>query len=109
MKFSRSLFLVTAALAGAAFAQQSPSEVTDAEIARYKVTAQMGCREPGLARGDPQDRIDAFCNCILTTLEKNLKRTEWQQLYFYSHTKQDVEERVVLEPHIKGLAVCRGK
>jgi hypothetical protein len=102
-------FFVAAGLAGAAFAQQSPSEVTDAEIARYKQTAQQGCREPGMARGDPQEMIDAFCNCILATLEKNLKRTEWQQLYFYSLKKQDVEERVVLEPHIKGLAVCRGK
>jgi hypothetical protein len=100
-------FLAAIAFAGAAFAQQSPAEVTDAEIARYKSTAQKGCREAGLARSDPQERIDIFCNCVLATLEKTMKRAEWQQAYFYSLKNQEAEERAVLDPHVKNLGVCR--
>ena len=100
-------FLAAVTFAGAAFAQQSPSEVTDAEIARYKATAQKGCRDAGLARNDPQERIDTFCNCVISTLEKTMKRTEWQQAYFYSMKNQEAEEKTVLDPHVKNLGVCR--
>ena len=104
------LVLVTAALAaGAALAQESPAEVTDGEIARYKALAQKSCREPGLARGDPQEKVDTFCNCVIATLEKNLKRTEWQQLYFYSQKNQEEQEKIVLAPQVKHLIACRGK
>ena len=100
-------FLAAVTFAGAAFAQESPSEVTDAEIARYKATAQKGCRDAGLARSDPQERVDAFCNCVLATLEKTMKRTEWQQASFYSMKNQEAEEKAVLDPHFKNLTVCR--
>ena len=100
-------FLAAVTFAGTVFAQQSPSEVTDAEIARYKATAQKGCRDAGLARNDPQERVDTFCNCVLATLEKTMKRTEWQQAYFYSMKNQEAEEKGVLDPHVKNLGVCR--
>ena len=57
MKVPGFAFFVAAGLAGAAFAQQSPSEVTDAEIARYKQTAQQGCREPGMASNCPNGAL----------------------------------------------------
>jgi hypothetical protein len=107
LKFLRFVFLFAAALAGAALAQESPSEVTDGEIAKYKAIARKACREPGIARGDPQESIDSFCNCIMTTLEKNLKRPEWQQLYFYSIKNQMEQELEVLTPHRRNLAGCR--
>ena len=110
MRRARFLLVAAAALAGVALAQESPSEVTDGEIAKYKAVVQKGCREPGLARGDPQEYVDKFCNCILATLEKDVKRAEWQQLYFYSFKQKDEDqEKVILAPHIKGLAVCKGK
>ena len=109
MKSLRFVFLFAAALAGAALAQDSPSEVTDGEIAKYKAIARQASREPGIARGDPQESIDSFCNCIMTTLEKNLKRPEWQQLYFYSIKNQMEQELEVLTPHRRNLAGCRPK
>ena len=107
MNRPRLVFLIAASFAGAALAQESPSQVTDGEIAKYKAIAQRACREPGMARGDPQGAIDTFCNCVMTTLEKNLKRAEWQQLYFYSIKNQMEQELDVLAPHKKDLAGCR--
>ena len=107
---ARVLLAAAAALAGIAGAQESPSDVTDGEIQKYKALVQKGCREPGLARGDPQEYVDRFCNCVLATLEQNLKRAEWQQLYFYSFKQQNEDqEKMILAPHVKGLAVCKGK
>jgi hypothetical protein len=100
--------LLAAALASPLHAQDAPSEVTDAEIARYKATAQTGCRESGMARGDPSVKVDAFCNCVLESLNKTMKRPEWQQAYFYSLSKDEDGEKKVLAPHVQNLAVCRG-
>ena len=109
MKARAALFFIAAALGGAAYAQESPSEVTDGEIARYKATAQKGCRDAGMSRGDPQDRVDTFCNCMLQTLEKSMKRTEWQQAYFYAFKNEEARENAVLEPHVKQIAVCQSQ
>jgi hypothetical protein len=107
LKLRAALLFAAAAFAGLAFAQESPSEVTDGEIARYKATAQKGCRDAGMARGDPQERVDTFCNCVLKTLEQSMKRTEWQQAYFYSIKNEEARENAVLEPHVKQLAACQ--
>jgi hypothetical protein len=107
LKASAAAFLLAAALSGAAGAQDAPSEVTDNEIARYKATAQQGCRESGMARGDPQAKIDAVCSCVLESFEKNLKRTEWQQAYFYALRKQEQQEQAVFDPHRGRLEACR--
>ena len=107
MKASAVGFLLAAALASPLHAQNDPSEVTDGEIARYKETAQAACRESGMARGDPQTGINAFCNCVLETLSKSMKRTEWQQAYFYSLKKQQPEEQAVYAPHRASLEGCR--
>ena len=37
-----------------------------------------------MARGDPQAKVDAFCNCVLRSLEKTMKRRVAAGVYFYS-------------------------
>lgn len=99
-------FFAALALAGAVHAQQSSSEVTDAQIAKYKKSAYAACREPGIKRGDPEARVDAFCSCMIATLEKSMKRTEWQQAYFYSLKKDNAREGAVVAPHAAGIKQC---
>ena len=96
-------------LAGPAIAQQEPSEVTDGEIAKYKRIAVAACTDGGVARGDPKEKVDAFCECLIDTLNKSMTRAEWQQAYFYSMKKQDKDEANVLSPHVSKLAQCRAK
>jgi hypothetical protein len=90
-------------------AQKEPSEVTDKEIARYKASAKDACMQPGLARGDPEDKVEAFCSCMLDTLNKSMSRSEWQQAYFYSLKQQPDDERRVVGPHLSNLDACRPK
>jgi len=107
LKAAAAGFVVAVALASAAGAQDAPSEVTDAEIARYKATAQSSCRQGRMARGDPQARVDAFCTCVLQSLEKTMKRPEWQQAAFYSMKNDESAEKKILAPHVQDLGFCR--
>ena len=90
-------------------AQEASSEVTDAEIAGYKVTVKKACMDPGLARGDPPERVEAFCSCVVEVLEKSMTRSEWQQAYFYSRREDAAEEKRIVGPHFSKLQVCRPK
>lgn len=107
MKSSSLAVLIAVAWGGAAYAQQSPAEVTDGEIAKYKKAAYAGCRDPGIARGDPEAQIDAVCSCFIKSIEKTMKRTEWQQAYFYWLKEQETEAKAVLAPHVQNLGHCR--
>ena len=107
MKTRIATLLFCVGLSAFAFAQKEPSEVTDKEIERYKATAKNACMEPGLAKGDPRERVDALCSCILAALSKSMSRSEWQQAYFYSLRNQPEEERKVLAPHFPRPEQCR--
>ena len=98
--------LMCAAFSSALLAQNAPSAVTDKDIERYKAAAKNACMEPGLAKGDPKERVDALCSCIIGGLEKTMSRAEWQQAYFYSMRKRPEDERKVLAPHLPKPEVC---
>ena len=103
----RSLALLLAALISAPVAaQKEPAEVTDGEIAKYKALAASSCHEAGTKQGDPKEKVDAFCGCLVATINKTMTRAEWQQAYFYSLKGQSKEERQVLDPHLKNVGVC---
>jgi len=102
-------FALAASHAAVTFGQNEPSEVTDKEIARYQATARDGCVQAGLSRGDPKERVEAFCGCMLDTLMKSMSRSDWQQAYFYSLKQQADDERRVVTPHLAKLDACRPK
>jgi hypothetical protein len=104
---TRTLFVLLAfALAGPVHAQKKPAEVTDAEIAKYKATAKGGCMDAGKQKGDPADKADAFCTCLIEYLDKNMTHSEWQRVYVYSMNKQSAEESSVLSPHLTTFRGC---
>ena len=104
--FSRRLLLVALVVSGAADAQSSLFEVTDAQIAKYKTDAYEGCREPGIKRGDAEPRVNAFCSCVIATLEKSMKPVEWQQATFYALKNDEVRHRSVIDPYRANLKSC---
>jgi hypothetical protein len=107
MKTHAAGLVLCAVFSASAVAQQQPSEVTDKEIERYKAAAKNACMEPGIARGDPREKVDAVCSCVIGALSKSMSRSEWQQAYFYSTRKQADDERKVIAPHLPKPEVCR--
>ena len=107
MKLRATMLALCLGLAAPAGAQKSPAEVTDAQIKEYKATAESGCREGGKTRGDPPEKVNAFCKCMTGVFEKNMTKSEWQQVYFFSKNKQAADEENVLGPHMSKLRACR--
>ena len=107
MKLRTFAILLACAIGGSAWAQKTTSNVTEAQIADYKRAAQTACREGGKQQGDPEAKVEAFCGCMLETLNKNMTPAEWRQVVAYSRNNQEREEREALTPHLKKLDVCR--
>ena len=100
MKLRFSAVLLACVFSASAFAQKEPAEVTDGEIAKYKVAAETECRVGAAGKGDPAD-IAAFCSCLFASLDKTMTRPEWQQVYFYANGGEGARARQVLDPHLK--------
>ena len=100
------MLLLCTLFAGPAFAQKGPSQVTDAQIKTYKAKAQKQCTEAGTAQKDPPEKVNAFCKCMVATLEKNVSRDEWKQLAFYSNEGRTADEINVLGPHRAKIKEC---
>ena len=107
MKLRIVAVLLACAVAGSAWAQKTTSQITEAQIADYKRAAQTACRDGGKQQGDPEAKVEAFCGCMLETLNKDMTPAEWRQVVAYSQNNQEREEREALMPHLKKLDVCR--
>lgn len=105
MKLRLSAVLLACAVSAIAYAQKEPAEVSDGEIAKYKVSAETECRVGATGKGDPAD-VAAFCSCLFVSLNNTMTRAEWQQVYFYANKGEGARAREVLDPHLK-KAECR--
>jgi hypothetical protein len=101
------LLVACGAAALPAIAQTAASQVTEAQIAEYKRTAGTACREGGKKQGDPEDKVEAFCSCLMQSLDKTMSATEWRQAVVYSRSKEATRERDLLMPHVKKLEGCQ--
>ena len=106
MKLSPLTLVLACALSLPAGAQKT-AEVTDVHIAAYKATAQKSCVDGGKKQGDPDDRVQAFCGCMMTVLNKNLTPADWQQLVALSRDNRADEELKVLAPSLRQLDTCK--
>lgn len=100
-------FLIACALTTTAGAQKAAGEATEVQIAAYKVAAQKACVEGGKKQGDTDDKVKAFCGCMITVLNKNLTPSEWQQVVTFSRDNRPEDELKVLAPSLKQLDVCK--
>ena len=107
MKLSTPLYLAVLGWQ-CTFAQDTPTEVTDEQIASYQQGIETGCRGAGLRKGDPLDRVDAFCTCVMKVLRSELTPAEWRQAYFHAARHEEKEERAVMAPHLQSVATCGG-
>jgi hypothetical protein len=107
MKIRTLTALLACAIAGSAWAQKTASDVTDAQIADYKRTAEAACRDGGKQQGDPQAKVEAFCGCMIETLTKNMTPGEWKKVVGYARNNQPKEEREALTPHLEKIDACR--
>jgi hypothetical protein len=107
MKLSRLSCLVLLAWP-CAFAQETPAQVTDAQVDFYQRGIEAGCKDAGRRHGDPVEQVDSFCNCVVKTLKAEVTAMEWRQAYFHSVRHEADAEQTVMAPHMSHLGACRG-
>jgi hypothetical protein len=90
-------------------AQQSAAQVTDAQVSNYKRVAAESCREGGKKQGDPEEQVNAFCGCLMDTLDKSMSAAQWREVVSYSLNKQPEQEAKVLTPHLAKAKACAPK
>lgn len=101
-----SFLFCSAVLASGALAQNSPADVTDAQVRKYKAAAEEGCIESGKQRGDPQAQVSQFCKCMTGVFEKGLTASEWKQAVYFHLQNRAAEESNVFGPHAAKLRTC---
>ena len=106
MKLRSAILVICSVLAAPAAAQKTPSDVTDAQIRDYKRAAEKSCYDTGKSRGDPPEKVNAFCKCLTGTFEKSMTKAEWQSAFYYSINKREKEEANVFGPHATKLRSC---
>ena len=110
----RTLLLCLAAMLALLFAaearpQTDPAAVSDSMIEMYKFGVLTGCRNRGREVGDPAEQVEAFCGCMIKTLNEVVSKGEWQRAIVLSLNKQEAEEMQVFTPHLPKLVHCRTK
>jgi len=103
-------FLLTIAIClatSSTHAQESPTEVTDAQISLYQMGLELACKNSGRRRGDPPEKVEVFCSCASKTLKQNATRAEWQNAYFFNRKRLSREEKEALAAHLPQVESCK--
>jgi hypothetical protein len=106
-RFQIFAFVFAGTFALGATAQDSPIDVSDVEIAKYRAVADAACREGGKKNGGPETKVEGFCTCLMDHLTRAMTRAEWQQVYYYSRNQRENDEKQVLAPHLKTFQGCK--
>jgi len=87
--------------------QTSPEQVTTRQISTYQSEIEQGCKRRGRERGDPADRVDASCACIMEKLRGSLSIGEWQKAYYHAVKEQHEQEWQIVLPHLSKANSCK--
>jgi len=100
--------LLASSLAGcAATIPHAPSDVSSAEIERYRFGMYQECQAAGDLRGEAVLAARAFCDCVYDTLSRNVSADAWRKLVFLNLNGRAQEERAALAPVLGGVSLCR--
>jgi hypothetical protein len=100
-------FLLVALFPLAALAQKSAGEVNVRQVFQYQANVERGCKDRGRQHGDPAERVDAFCGCMIKAMRASVPVDAWQKAYFHSVHNEPEEERKALLPHLPNLQECK--
>lgn len=101
------LLLSAALISSQTLAQESASEVADKQVAFYQAGIETGCNDAGRGNGDPAEKVEALCKCMIKVLKEELTYSEWQQAYQFSRNRQVREEMQVIGAHMGKVQSCR--
>jgi hypothetical protein len=90
-----------------AWAQHNdPSQVSAAEVFAYKTGIDKGCRDTGHSKGDPAEKVDRLCGCVMSVLASRLTDDDWRRAVFYGQQGRIPDEQAVITQHFPAVQAC---
>lgn len=109
MRAAAILLISAMAVSGFASAQTAPEQVTASQVSHYQMGIERGCKNQGRQRGDPVERVDALCACMIETMKASLSQAEWQKAFYFALTRRPEEEMQVVAPYLPTLQTCKSR
>jgi hypothetical protein len=97
------------AIASSGCAPQSPTDVTDMQIALYQKNILQGCQKGGRQRGGDPRNVDAFCDCVVETMKVRVSHVDWQRAYVAATHERHEQEQAIFAPSMDSLQTCKAK
>ena len=90
-----------------AAAQETPSGVTDAQIAEMRAALEPGCLARGRARGAPEHEVVSFCTCMTKVLDANVPMETWRRMAWLGSQHKEAEPVQLLSSFASLLQPCK--
>lgn len=71
-------------------------DVTSTHIALIKNSIEQGCKHKGREVGDDPAKVDAFCACVSSELNKSMSDNDWKDLIVYATSNRTAERDQLL-------------
>jgi hypothetical protein len=94
-------------VAATAAAQEPSAAVTKEQVKTYQASIEGGCRDAGVKGGNPADKVNAFCSCVIATLRENVPFSEWQSAFYHWKLHENDQEQKILAPYMGMMGVCK--
>lgn len=90
-----------------ASAQETPADVTDAQVAEMRAGLEPGCIARGRARGAPEHDVVSFCTCMTKVLDANVPADTWRRMTWLASQHRQEEMLPSLNSLAPLLQTCR--
>jgi hypothetical protein len=88
-------------------AQETPSEITDAQIGEMRASLEPGCLARGRARGASEHDVVSFCTCMTKVLDANVPMDTWRRMAWLGSQHKQAEAFQLLSSFAPMLQPCK--
>lgn len=72
-------------------------DVTSVHIAVIKNAIEQGCKHRGREVGDDPAKVDTYCGCVSSELNKSMSDNDWKNLVVYATSNRTAEKDQLLK------------
>ena len=78
-------------------AAMTKEDVTSTHIAVIKNAIELGCKHRGREVGDDPAKVDTYCACVSSGLNKSMTEDDWKNLVVYANSNRTAEKDQLLK------------
>jgi hypothetical protein len=86
--------------------QTQPPVDDDIHLRTFKLGIDAGCRDAGKRENDPPEKVNAFCTCVMKTLQSEVPPKVWQEISAHLKAQRPDLANQALGPYLSKLSKC---